>query len=45
VGHHSIIGGNVWLTESVPPYSVVYQDHTTKVQSQHDPKNVINFII
>lgn len=24
VGHHSIIGGNVWLTKSVPPYSKVY---------------------
>ena len=24
VGHHSIIGGNVWLTKSVSPFSVVY---------------------
>ncbi|MEJ5285393.1 MAG: serine O-acetyltransferase EpsC [Brevinematia bacterium] len=24
IGHHSIIGGNVWLTNSVPPYSRVY---------------------
>lgn len=24
IGHHSIIGGNVWLTTSVPPYSRVY---------------------
>lgn len=24
VGHHSIIGGNVWLTESVPPHSKIY---------------------
>ncbi len=23
IGHHSIIGGNTWLTESVPPYSKV----------------------
>ncbi len=23
VGHNSIIGGNVWLTESVPPYSKI----------------------
>jgi serine O-acetyltransferase len=23
VGHHSIIGGNVWLTRSVAPYSRV----------------------
>lgn len=25
VGHHSVIGGNVWLTESVPPYSSITQ--------------------
>ncbi|MGC8764725.1 MAG: serine O-acetyltransferase EpsC [Brevinematia bacterium] len=24
IGHHSIIGGNVWLTNSVPPFSRVY---------------------
>jgi serine O-acetyltransferase len=24
VGHHSVIGGNVWLTRSVPPYSKTY---------------------
>lgn len=24
VGHHSIIGGNVWLTQSVAPYSKIY---------------------
>ncbi len=24
IGRGSIIGGNVWLTESVPPYSRVY---------------------
>ena len=24
IGHDSIIGGNIWLTESVPPYSRVY---------------------
>lgn len=24
IGHDSVIGGNVWLTESVPPYSTVY---------------------
>lgn len=34
VGHHSIIGGNVWLTESVPPYSFVYQEHNTVVRAQ-----------
>ncbi len=24
IGHHSTIGGNVWLTESVPPHSKIY---------------------
>jgi len=24
IGHHSIIGGNVWLTRSVPPHTKVY---------------------
>ncbi len=24
VGHHSVIGGNVWLTRTVPPYSKIY---------------------
>lgn len=24
VGHDSVIGGNVWLTESVPPFSKIY---------------------
>jgi serine O-acetyltransferase len=26
VGHHSIIGGNVWLTNSVPPGSLVFHN-------------------
>lgn len=29
IGHDSIIGGNVWLTESVPPHSVLYYQHDT----------------
>ena len=24
IGHDSIIGGNVWLTESIEPYTVIY---------------------
>jgi serine O-acetyltransferase len=24
IGHHSIVGGNVWLTRSVPPHTKVY---------------------
>jgi serine O-acetyltransferase len=45
VGHHSIIGGNVWLTESVPPYSFVYQEHKTRVQSQEDRRPTVEYII
>jgi serine O-acetyltransferase len=26
VGHHCIIGGNVWLTKSVPPGSLVFHN-------------------
>ena len=25
IGHHSVIGGNIWLTHSVPPYSRILQ--------------------
>ncbi len=45
VGHDSMIGGNVWLTHSVPPYSVVYQKSETVVQQQDDRSGVINFVI
>lgn len=27
IGKQSVIGGNVWVTESIPPYSVVIQKH------------------
>jgi serine O-acetyltransferase len=36
VGHHSIIGGNVWLTESVPPYSFVYQESKAIVRPKEN---------
>ncbi len=45
VGHHSIIGGNVWLTESVPPYSFVYQEHKTRVQSQEERRPTMEYNI
>jgi serine O-acetyltransferase len=34
IGHDSIIGGNVWLTESVPPFSVLYHRSEIKVRSR-----------
>lgn len=32
IGHHSIIGGNAWLTKSVPPYSTVYRKAEIEVK-------------
>jgi len=34
IGHHSIIGGNVWLTRSVEPHSAVYHRAEIQVRSQ-----------
>jgi serine O-acetyltransferase len=33
IGHNSVIGGNVWLTQSVAPYSTVYHNPTITVQN------------
>jgi serine O-acetyltransferase len=30
IGHHSVIGGNVWLTYAVPPYSRVIQHRASR---------------
>ncbi len=47
IGHHSIIGGSVWLTESVPPYSKVFHkpqmEISTKIVPQMD--YVVNKLI
>jgi len=45
VGHHSIIGGNVWLTESVPAYSFVHVEHDTLVRQQEDRDADVSFVI
>ncbi len=45
VGHDSIIGGNVWLTESVPPYSFVQQENKTTIRQKTDKEGAINFSI
>lgn len=31
IGHHSVIGGNVWLTSGVKPYTTVYHLANTKI--------------
>ncbi len=48
IGRDSIIGGNVWLTESVPPFSLVYHKSEVHVRANKDfdePIDSINFII
>jgi serine O-acetyltransferase len=32
IGHHSVIGGNTWLTKSVPPFSTVYNESKVSVR-------------
>ena len=45
IGHDSIIGGNTWVTQSVPPFSVVYHKNQTVVNDRKDFEEPINFII
>ena len=33
LGHHSIVGGNVWVTKSVPPHSRVYFESRDRVRT------------
>ena len=44
VGHDSVIGGNSWLTESVPPFSVVIHQSSAKVRTRPFDEPV-NFVI
>ena len=45
IGHDSVIGGNVWLTESVSPYSMVYHKSEIKVRTSRDFEEPVNFVI
>ncbi len=45
IGHDSIIGGNVWLTESVPPFSIVYHTSEVRVRQQKMENGEIDFVI
>jgi serine O-acetyltransferase len=45
IGHDSIIGGNVWLTNSVQPYSIVYQKSEIDVRTKNNGQEPINFSI
>jgi len=45
VGHDSVIGGNVWLTESVPPYSIVYHKSEFTLRNKRVQGDPIDFSI
>jgi serine O-acetyltransferase len=45
IGHDSVIGGNVWLTESVPPHSLVYHKSQVRVKNVNESFNAIDFSI
>jgi len=45
VGHDSVVGGNVWLTSSVPPYSLVYHSSQVKVRSVAEGFEPSDFVI
>ncbi len=45
IGHDSVVGGNVWLTKSVDPWSVVYHNGTIRVRSKNEAAHAIEFHI
>jgi len=45
IGHDCIIGGNVWLTNSVEPFSVVYHKSEVTVRGSQIFSDVLNFVI
>ena len=45
IGHDTVIGGNVWLTESVAPFSVVYRQPKIIIRDSKDYTEPINFSI
>lgn len=45
IGHDSIIGGNVWLTETVPPLSMVYHKSDVTIRDKSEMREVLDFVI
>jgi serine O-acetyltransferase len=44
IGHDSVIGGNAWITESVPPFSLVLHQPQVKVRNRAVEEG-LNYII
>lgn len=45
VGHDSTIGGNVWLTRSVVPYSLVFHNSEVRIRNTQDFEDSFNYTI
>jgi len=45
IGHDTIVGGNVWLTESVLPFSVVYHKSEVHVRNEKLLDGAPDFVI
>lgn len=45
IGHDSIIGGNVWLTQSVDPFSIVYHQSKATIQDKSFIEEPYNYFI
>ena len=45
IGRNSVIGGNTWITQSVPPNSVVYHTSEVKVKQNGIKNETIDFVI
>lgn len=45
IGHDSVIGGNVWLTQSILPYSIVYHKSDIRIRDKSEMNEIIDFVI
>jgi serine O-acetyltransferase len=45
VGKNSIVGGNAWVTQSVPPNSVIYSKSEVRVRSNEEYFDTLEYII
>ena len=45
IGHDSVVGGNSWLTRSVPPFSFVYTETKINVRTPNETNGGIDFVI
>lgn len=45
IGHDSVIGGNVWLTNTVLPFSIVYHKSEISIRDKNPLPEALNFVI